>query len=87
MYVKPPDKYPWQGRNNFNSGIFVRLKKLLTLNYKSPLLSSQFLPALKWLLKSSLTVYLLINTAIAEILLKLALNTNQSINIYTYKYG
>ena len=57
MYVKPPDKYPWQGRNNFNSGIFVRLKKLLTLNYKSPLLSSQFLPALKWLLKSSLTMY------------------------------
>jgi len=28
-----------------------------TLNYRSPLLSSQFLPALKWLLKSSLTVY------------------------------
>ena len=43
-------------RKSFNSGIFVILKKLWTLNYKSPLLSSQFLPALKWLLKSSLTV-------------------------------
>jgi hypothetical protein len=29
---------------------------LWTLNYRSPLLSSQFLPALKWLLKSNLTV-------------------------------
>ena len=57
IYVKPPDEYPWQGRNSFNSGIFVILKKLWTLNYKWPLLSSQFLPALKWLLKSSLTMY------------------------------
>ena len=30
-----------------------------TLNYRPPLLSSQFLPALKWLLKSSLTVFIL----------------------------
>ena len=58
IYVKPPDEYPWQGRNSFNSGIFVIFKKLWTLNYRSPLLSSQFLPALKWLLKSSLTVYI-----------------------------
>ena len=36
-------------QNSFNSGIFVILKKLGTLNYRSPLLSSQFLPALKWL--------------------------------------
>jgi hypothetical protein len=28
IYVKPPDEYPWQGRNSFNSGIFVILKKL-----------------------------------------------------------
>jgi hypothetical protein len=28
VYVKPPDEYPWQGRNSFNSGIFVILKKL-----------------------------------------------------------
>jgi hypothetical protein len=32
------------------------LKKLWTLNYRLPLLSSQFFPTLKWLLKSSLTV-------------------------------
>ena len=56
IYVKPPDEYPWQGRNSFNSGIFVIFKKLWTLNYRSPLLSSQFLPAL--MLKSSLTVYI-----------------------------
>ena len=57
IYVKPPDEYPWQGRNSFNSRIFVILKKLWTLNYRSPLLISQFLPALKWLLKSSLTEF------------------------------
>ena len=56
IYVKPPDEYLWQGRNSFNSGIFVILKKLWTLNYRSPLFSSQFLPSLKWLFKSSLTV-------------------------------
>jgi hypothetical protein len=28
IYVKPPDEYPWQGRNSFNSGIFVILKKM-----------------------------------------------------------
>ena len=28
IYVKPPDEYLWQGRNSFNSGIFVILKKL-----------------------------------------------------------
>ena len=56
IYVKPPDEYLWQGRNSFNSGIFVILKKLWTLNYRSPLFSSQFLPALKSLFKSSLTV-------------------------------
>ena len=44
--------------DSFNSGIFVILKKLWTLNYRSPLLSSQFLLALMWLLKSSLTVIL-----------------------------
>jgi hypothetical protein len=26
--LKPTDEYPWQGRNSFNSGIFVILKKL-----------------------------------------------------------
>ena len=58
IHVKSPDEYPWQGRNSFNSETFVIhvLQKLWTLNYRSPLLSSQFLPALKWLLKSSLTV-------------------------------
>jgi hypothetical protein len=28
IYVKPPDEYHWQGRNSFNYGIFVILKKL-----------------------------------------------------------
>jgi hypothetical protein len=55
-FYRSPDEYPWEGRNSFNSGIFVILKKLWTLNYRSPLLSSQFLPAL--MLKSSLTVYI-----------------------------
>ena len=41
---------------SFNSRIFVILKQLWTLNYMWPLLSSQFLLALKWLIKSSLTV-------------------------------
>jgi hypothetical protein len=52
--LKPTDEYPWQGRNSFNSGIFVILKKLWSLNW--PLLSSQIFPALKWLFKSRLTV-------------------------------
>ena len=21
IYIKPPDEYPWQGQNNFNSGV------------------------------------------------------------------
>jgi hypothetical protein len=28
IYVKPPDEYHWQGRNSYNSGIFVILKKM-----------------------------------------------------------
>ena len=28
IYVKPPDEYPWQGRNSFNSRIFVILVNL-----------------------------------------------------------
>ena len=43
-------------RNSFNSGIYFKNCEPW-LNYRSPLLSSQFLPALKWLLKSNLTVY------------------------------
>jgi hypothetical protein len=31
IYIKPPDEYPWQGLNSFNSGIFVILKKIVNL--------------------------------------------------------
>ena len=58
IYVKPPDEYPWQGRNSFNSGIFVILKKIVNLELqvtfiKQPVFAG---PNLKWLLKSSLIV-------------------------------
>ena len=51
IYVKPPDEYPWQGQNSFNSGVIwyfephgkLTQKIVNLLNYRSPLFSSQFL--------------------------------------------